>query len=219
MFLLPFLFAHAFFFLGTVSPRSQSADDIDYINSLRLSILEAYTGIVLGLTDGQKGTLFIQFVDATLGLFEIVADDIDTDEQVLDKAIGLIGDIAENMRSPAVVEKLRSKAAVLEKLIQAGLASADCKENAERSLEVRIHSDFLSSIFIFFSICCQLIHSHSNHLLSHSSSSKCKRQLKLWSHIWGRASFGASSSPSTHRLPHFLLLHSVCSFSRALEIW
>jgi importin subunit beta-1 len=121
----------------------QSSGDVDYINSLRVSVLEAYTGIILGLTDGGKGMLFIQFLDSLLGMLDIVANDPDTDSDVLDKAIGVIGDVAENIKAPAVGEKLRAKQATLQKLIQLGQDDEMCQDSASRALNVRLalHSD------------------------------------------------------------------------------
>ncbi len=35
-----------------------SFEDVDFINALRCGLLEGYSGIVIGLTDGQKGYMY-----------------------------------------------------------------------------------------------------------------------------------------------------------------
>lgn len=74
-----------------LSSSPQSADELDYLNSLRLSILEAYSGILLGLSDGKKGFLFVQFLDNVLAFFELMTADPDVDDLVMGHATAILG--------------------------------------------------------------------------------------------------------------------------------
>jgi hypothetical protein len=124
-----------------VSASQMQTDDYEYLNVLRLSIFEAYTGIVLGLCDGQKGHLFIQFVDAVFGLIDLVAQAADSDWAVIEKAVSMAGDICENLTQPAITERLAAKRATLLRLIemaQAQDSDAYCKTAAQRLMTVRV---------------------------------------------------------------------------------
>lgn len=74
-------------------------DLIDYVNMLREGILEAYTGIIQGLKDGNRTDLLVPYVDAILGFLEMVSRDRknDYDNEVLSKAVGLVGDIGSSL--------------------------------------------------------------------------------------------------------------------------
>eukprot|EP00567_Pseudictyota_dubia_P000409 CAMPEP_0197465044 /NCGR_PEP_ID=MMETSP1175-20131217/64336_1 /TAXON_ID=1003142 /ORGANISM="Triceratium dubium, Strain CCMP147" /LENGTH=870 /DNA_ID=CAMNT_0043001049 /DNA_START=88 /DNA_END=2700 /DNA_ORIENTATION=+ len=70
---------------------------IDYVNSLREGILEAYTGIIQGLKDGNRIDLLVPYVEAVFGFLDVLATDSTRDDEVLSKAVGLIGDIASTL--------------------------------------------------------------------------------------------------------------------------
>lgn len=73
-------------------------DLIDYVNTLRVGILEAYTGIVQGFNDGNRIDLILPYVEGIFGFLEMLASDRrnDFDNEVLGKSVGLIGDIASS---------------------------------------------------------------------------------------------------------------------------
>ena len=68
-----------------------------YLNSLRESILEAYTGIVQGLNDGAKAPLIVPCLEPIfLFLSKILRDHTErnlVDASVLQAAIGMLGDL------------------------------------------------------------------------------------------------------------------------------
>ena len=72
-------------------------DLIEYFNQLRESILEAYVGIVQGLRDGNLLAQFAQFVPNVLQFLETIANDRNRDDFVLNKAVGLVGDLAQSL--------------------------------------------------------------------------------------------------------------------------
>ena len=80
--------------------RAPDDDDdlIDYVNTLREGILEAYTGIVQGLNDGNRIDLILPYMDGIFGFLEMLAENRinDVDNEVLGKAVGLVGDIASS---------------------------------------------------------------------------------------------------------------------------
>lgn len=73
-------------------------DLVDFINRLRLSILDAYTGIIIGLADGQALHLIATHVEAILRFLQyLAAPESYKDDPCLQRAVALIGDIAQHM--------------------------------------------------------------------------------------------------------------------------
>jgi importin subunit beta-1 len=68
-------------------------DWIDYLNSLREGVLEAYTGIVHGLKDSGKLHLFKEHVNAVLLFVKDITEDSTASEAVVKAAIGVVGDL------------------------------------------------------------------------------------------------------------------------------
>jgi importin subunit beta-1 len=95
---------------------------IDYINMLRESILEAYTGIIQGLKDGNRIDLFQPYVQSVLEFLQEIASDPNRDEFVVAKAVGVIGDVASSM---GLQIKTQLQQPYIAQLLQEGLASGD----------------------------------------------------------------------------------------------
>jgi len=70
---------------------------VDYVVTLRESVLEAYTGIVQGLNDGGRMDLFIPYFDSVMQFLQRIAADPTRDASLLNKAVGLVGDVAFSM--------------------------------------------------------------------------------------------------------------------------
>lgn len=68
-------------------------DQIDYINTLRESILEAYTGIVQGLREGKKENAVVPGIEQIVNLIQRATSDPHCGVEVLKGAIGLLGDL------------------------------------------------------------------------------------------------------------------------------
>jgi len=81
--------------------QSAPPDDeelLAFINSLRLSILEAYSGIIFGLADGRALNNFAGHIPSVMQFLEFLSrPESNRDEEVLAKAVTLIGDIAKEM--------------------------------------------------------------------------------------------------------------------------
>eukprot|EP01104_Vermistella_antarctica_P019249 TRINITY_DN7457_c0_g1_i1.p1 TRINITY_DN7457_c0_g1~~TRINITY_DN7457_c0_g1_i1.p1 ORF type:complete len:856 (+),score=257.83 TRINITY_DN7457_c0_g1_i1:379-2946(+) len=76
-------------------------DHIDYLNTLRESILTAYSGMLIGLEKSNKQAQFLPCVQNLVPwIVRFVIDPITTD-QVKFVAIGLIGDIARSLKAEA----------------------------------------------------------------------------------------------------------------------
>ena len=95
--------------LASASATTMPSDDdelIEYLNALRESVLEAYTGLIQGLNDHGKAGLLVTAANAphVNAIFElatrIVADEAEgqVEEAVLKAAIGVIGDLAMNLK-------------------------------------------------------------------------------------------------------------------------
>ncbi|KAJ3095729.1 karyopherin beta [Physocladia obscura] len=82
----------------TVLPPNQTRTyaDIDYVNSLREGILEAYVGITQGLNSGQKVHLLSNYVERMFLFMESVENDEEHTESAVMSMAGLIGDISDS---------------------------------------------------------------------------------------------------------------------------
>lgn len=78
---------------GEISITSEDEDLIDYINSLRESILEAYTGILQGLLPDNKHEVVIPFFEKILDFIQRCAVDPHHSSLVLKALVGLLGDM------------------------------------------------------------------------------------------------------------------------------
>jgi importin subunit beta-1 len=93
---------HSLMLLMQASSMDAPQDDdemIDYINQLRETVLDAYTGIITGMDEGGKLNLLVTYVPAILTFLQKIANDTNKDEPVLKTASGLLGDIAKTMGS------------------------------------------------------------------------------------------------------------------------
>lgn len=72
---------------------ANNEDWIEYLNSLRESVLEGYSGIIHGLKEAGKVHLFKEHVNAALHLVQTVTEDPTTTEAVMKMAVGVIGDL------------------------------------------------------------------------------------------------------------------------------
>ena len=75
-------------------------DLMDFINRLRLSILDAYTGMIMGFGDSQALHLFVPNVVSVMQFLEYLSTPTSyKDDMCLQKAVALVGDIAKEMGS------------------------------------------------------------------------------------------------------------------------
>mmetsp|Transcript_26976 Transcript_26976/g.41827 ORF Transcript_26976/g.41827 Transcript_26976/m.41827 type:complete len:863 (-) Transcript_26976:400-2988(-) len=95
---------------------------IEYVNVLREGILEAYTGIIQGLKDGNKVALLAPYAETIIGFLELLANDPNRDEDVLKAAIGCLGDICSAL-GPQVKELIGRN--FTQTLVEEGLSSGD----------------------------------------------------------------------------------------------
>mmetsp|Transcript_29029 Transcript_29029/g.84350 ORF Transcript_29029/g.84350 Transcript_29029/m.84350 type:complete len:870 (-) Transcript_29029:536-3145(-) len=104
--------------------RAPEDDDelIEYVNSLREGILEAYTGIVQGMKDGNKAAALMPYTEAIFVFLENLSQDPTRDIEVLSKAVGLIGDVASTV-GPGVKEYLQRPS--IAQLLQDGHSTGD----------------------------------------------------------------------------------------------
>eukprot|EP00978_Attheya_sp_CCMP212_P028194 scaffold96626_cov55-Attheya_sp.AAC.1 len=120
----PYLQVSLMMLLQASQTRAPPDDEdlIDYVNSLREGILEAYTGIIQGLKDGNRVDLLLPYCEAIMGFLKMVTEDENRDYEVLGKSVGLIGDIASSLGS-SVKDQLSQP--FVRQLIQDGLGSVD----------------------------------------------------------------------------------------------
>ena len=64
---------------------------IDFINQLREGVLEAFTGIIQGMKDGNRIELVVVFVAPIMQFLQVLSAEENKDYEVLSKAAGLLG--------------------------------------------------------------------------------------------------------------------------------
>jgi importin subunit beta-1 len=84
-------------------------DSVDFINRLRHAVLEAYVGIIMGLADGNMLNLFVANVSTVMQFLQYLSTpESYKDDLCLQKAVALIGDIAQQMgQNPLITQQLR----------------------------------------------------------------------------------------------------------------
>jgi importin subunit beta-1 len=97
-------------------------DLVEYLNLLREAILEAYVGIIQGLRDGNLVGDFVAFVPSILQFLQVIANDPNRDSYVLNKAVGLLGDLAQTM-GPQIKDEINKQFA--SKLVSDAMSSGD----------------------------------------------------------------------------------------------
>lgn len=144
-------------------------DDVECTNELRLSVLEAYTGIVVGLCHGGKMHLITPFFDDFITALDVVVYSTDSDARIVEKALSFASDLFESFKPfPMLAHRLATQRPLMQALIQQGHAVNDerCLEAATRLAKVEL-PDFL---LMFARLHSLLIHpfTHSFHSLIHS---------------------------------------------------
>jgi importin subunit beta-1 len=84
---------------GEVKIESEDEELIEYINTLRNSILEAYSGIVQGLSSAGKEDVIIMFLESISEFLRFSAQDPNRSGEVLKSAVGLLGDLGQIYKS------------------------------------------------------------------------------------------------------------------------
>lgn len=85
-----------------ISQLGADEDAVEFIESLRLNILEAYTGIVHGLEEGKLSVLHPHIDNIFTFICRIIPEvsDPEISNELLKSAIGLIGDLANSIGGP-----------------------------------------------------------------------------------------------------------------------
>lgn len=88
---------------GEVNIQADDEELIDYINTLRNSILDAYVGIIVGLSAGKKEDSLLQHLEPIIEFLQRSTSDPRRSEEVLKTAIGFIGDLGKAYGKKMVV--------------------------------------------------------------------------------------------------------------------
>jgi len=97
-----------------LSAHISGADDdmLEYTNSLRNGILEAYSGIFQGFKGSSKTQLLMPFAPHVLQFLDSLYMEKDMDDAVSKTAIGVLGDLADTLGSnagPLIQQSVSSK--------------------------------------------------------------------------------------------------------------
>ncbi|KDN53633.1 putative karyopherin beta-1 subunit [Tilletiaria anomala UBC 951] len=118
------------------APNPEDYDLIDYINSLREGIAEAYVGIVSGLRSDNRVDLLQPYVESTFGFVKIVNDTpFERSESLLRGAIGLLGDLASAFPNGQLKDAFRQM--WVPELVKAGRAKGNGSETRKISAWAR----------------------------------------------------------------------------------
>jgi importin subunit beta-1 len=99
---------------------------IAFINELRFAVLEAYSGILLGLDDGKKLHLFLPNVQNVMPFLQFLATPQSCrDSGVLSKAVTLLGDLSRVLGTNEVVRPLLSQPFVIQLLTECSEAGGE----------------------------------------------------------------------------------------------
>ena len=122
----PYLQVTLMMLLQASQTRAPDDDEdlIDFVNTLREGILEAYSGIIQGLDDGGKVQLILPYCEAVMSFLETVTHDPNKDDEVISGAIGVLGDLTDCLKTQ--VPGLTNKKFV-DTLLQEGNASGEEK--------------------------------------------------------------------------------------------
>lgn len=101
---------------------SDDVDLVEYLNLLREAILEAYVGIIQGLQDGNLLNEFGPYVPHVLQFLHVIAEDPNRDDFVLNKAVGLLGDLGQTI-GPQIKNEINKQ--FVSKLVNDGMSSND----------------------------------------------------------------------------------------------
>lgn len=97
-----------------LSAHTNGADDdmIEYTNTLRNGILEAYSGIFQGFKGSPKTQLLMAYAPHVLQFLDSLYNEKDMDDVVTKTAIGVLGDLADTLGSaagPLIQQSVSSK--------------------------------------------------------------------------------------------------------------
>lgn len=129
----PYLQMTSMLLMQASQQTAESPDMIEFINTLRTSVLEAYSGLIVGFSDGNKKELFVPHVQGVLQILSRLASDQTKDETVLQKALALLGDLANEIGEPL---KPHLREPFIASLVQQGTVS--------QSDEVRTYAGWCS---------------------------------------------------------------------------
>jgi len=104
---------------------SNNDDWVEYLNSLREGVLDAYTGIIHGLREANKLAAFKEHVNSVLHFVKIITEDSTANDNVVRAAVGVIGDLVMSFQHE-LTNHLRS-APFLMLLVQAASRCSDEK--------------------------------------------------------------------------------------------
>jgi len=96
---------------------------VEYLNSLREGVLEAYTGIIHGLRESNKLHLLKEHVDSVLHFVKEIAEEPSPSDAVMKAAVGVIGDLIFVFQ--AELTQYVGQAPFLAKLVEFAIRSQD----------------------------------------------------------------------------------------------
>lgn len=119
----PYLQIIATLLMQASQTQAQPDDPVmtDFINKLRFSILDAYSGMIFGLSDGKALHLFMPHITHVFAFLQFLSTPQSLrDVLCLEKAVALIGDIAKQMGTDPSIKEALSQPYVAQLINDAG---------------------------------------------------------------------------------------------------
>lgn len=131
---------------GEVNINSADEDLVEYINTLRNSILEAYTGILQGLKASNKQDSVLPFVEGIVEFLHRSAADENRSSEVLKSAVGLLGDLGQTF------------GAKMQPLYVMPFVSMLIQQGAQADAEIQEVAQWAQSVSVcFLLVCCYVV--------------------------------------------------------------
>jgi len=121
---------------GELTADENDYDLIDYVQSLREGIVEAYVGIVTALKSAGKGNVILPYVPSIFDLLQRTLADEDKTEPLVRLSVGLMGDLADTFRGGELREALMQEWVVNSLKIKGRGYSTDTKKTLKWAKEM-----------------------------------------------------------------------------------
>ncbi|KAG8858970.1 karyopherin beta [Tulasnella sp. 330] len=121
---------------GELTADDSDYDLIDYVQSLREGIVEAYVGIITALKSGGKGHAIKPYVPSIMELLQRSLTDEERTETLVKLSVGLIGDLADAFRAGELRDSLMQEWILNALKIKGRGYSADTKKTLKWAKEM-----------------------------------------------------------------------------------
>jgi len=92
---------------GSMKADPTNYDIVEYVNTLREAILEAYTGVVSAFKQTPRSAALVPYLESVFGFLRIAMQDVDRTEGIVKAGVGLLGDLASEFQKGEIKQPLQ----------------------------------------------------------------------------------------------------------------